>query len=71
MKIVHDMAKTKTVLLISHRLENVVSSDNIFLLSNASVAESDTHDELMKLGGEYYTMFNNQAVLEKYSKEDA
>lgn len=47
MAVIHNMAKIKTVILISHRLENVVGSDKILLLDKGKIEESGTHSELM------------------------
>ena len=71
MEVIREMAKTKTVLLISHRLENVVTSDMILLLDGGCLAENGTHSRLMQEKGKYYTMYSTQAQLEKYSKEAA
>lgn len=49
MTVIHNMAKIKTVILISHRLENVVGSDKILLLDKGKIEESGTHSELMSL----------------------
>ena len=43
---VHNLAKTKTVILISHRLANVVKADNIIVLKDGRVADSGSHSEL-------------------------
>lgn len=71
MSVIHNMAKIKTVILISHRLENVVESDNIILLDNGRIKENGNHSELMALGREYNLMYSTQAELEKYAKEEA
>lgn len=71
MAVIHNMAKIKTVILISHRLENVVKSDNIILLDNGRIKENGNHSALMALGREYNLMYSTQAELEKYAKEEA
>jgi ABC-type transport system involved in cytochrome bd biosynthesis fused ATPase/permease subunit len=71
MSVIHNMAKIKTVILISHRLENVVKSDNIILLDNGRIKENGNHSALMALGREYNLMYSTQAELEKYAKEEA
>ena len=43
MNVIHELAKTKTVLLISHRLANVVKSDKIYFLKKSKKAESMTN----------------------------
>lgn len=69
MAVIQGMAKIKTVILISHRLENVVKSDNIILLDSGKIKEEGTHNQLMNLGKEYKLMYQTQAELEKYAKE--
>lgn len=69
MEVIHELAKTKTVLLISHRLANVVKSDCIYLLKNGEIAESGTHRELMEKGGAYRHLYDSQMKLENYGKE--
>ena len=70
MAVIHNMAKIKTVILISHRLENVVGSDKILLLDKGKIEESGTHSELMSLNKKYKLMYSTQAELEKYAKEE-
>ena len=69
--VIHNMAQIKTVILISHRLENVVGSDKILLLDKGKIEESGTHSELMSLNKKYKLMYSTQAELEKYAKEEA
>lgn len=47
MREVLNLAKTKTVILISHRLANVVNADNIYVLEAGRVAEAGKHNELL------------------------
>ncbi len=58
------LAKSKNVIVISHRLENTVPADNIFFMRSGAVAESGTHDELMKLNGGYAQLYTAQKKLE-------
>lgn len=71
MAVIYNMAKIKTVILISHRLENVVGSDKILLLDKGKIEESGTHSELMSFNKKYKLMYSTQAELEKYAKEEA
>lgn len=71
MAVIHNMAKIKTVILISHRLENVGGSDKILLLDKGKIEESGTHSELMSLNKKYKLMYSTQAELEKYAKGEA
>ena len=60
-----ELAKTKTVILISHRLANVVDAGRIYVLDGGAVAQSGTHGELMERGGEYARMYRAQRELEE------
>lgn len=66
---IHALAKTKTVILISHRLANVADADRIYVMDGGSVVESGTHEELLSLGCHYAKLWNAQQALENYGKE--
>lgn len=66
MREIHRLAETKTVILISHRLANVTVSDRIYVMENGAVRESGTHEELLKTGGVYSSLWNTQQSLENY-----
>ena len=68
MNVIHELAKTKTVLLISHRLANVVKSDKIYFLKDGEIKESGKHDELMNQNGAYRHLYESQMALENYGK---
>ncbi len=63
------LAKTKTIILISHRLANVVGSDNIYVMDKGNMVESGSHAELLSKNGAYARLWNAQASLENYGKE--
>lgn len=67
MQVIRNLSKEKTVILISHRLANVVDSDCIYLLQNGTIVESGTHHELMETRGVYQNLFTKQMNLERYS----
>lgn len=67
MREIHALAKTKTVILISHRLANVTSSDNIYVMESGTVKESGTHGELLQQSGTYAKLWNAQQSLENYA----
>ncbi len=68
MNIIKDIAKRKSVILISHRLFNCIDSDNIYFIKNGFIAEEGIHSYLMGLNGEYAKLFNEQYSLETISK---
>lgn len=66
MKVIHELAKTRTVILISHRLANVVDSDNIYVIDKGIVVESGNHHQLLKNHGVYEKLWNAQQKLENF-----
>ena len=68
MAVIHDLAKTKTIILISHRLANVVNSDRIYMMKDGAVAETGTHEMLMSRGGAYAKLYRSQMELEEYGR---
>lgn len=68
MTAVKQIAKKKTVILISHRLANVTDSDAIYMLKDGKIIEKGTHHELMGIKGTYANLFTEQSELENYSR---
>ena len=66
MKVVRELSQNHCVLLISHRLANVVDSQSIYVLSGGRLAEEGTHKELMGQKGIYATLYSEQNILESY-----
>ena len=66
---IHRLAKTRTVILISHRLANVTDADNIYVMDGGEVVESGDHGMLLTLNGRYAALWNAQQALENYRKE--
>jgi len=63
------LSKTKSVIVISHRLANVVPSDLIYYMEKGEVKESGTHDELTKKNGGYAKLYTAQKELERGYEE--
>ena len=62
-KIMHnlnDYLKSKTAIIIAHRLSTVKNADNIIVLKNGSIVEQGTHSVLLKNKSEYYNLVENQ-----------
>lgn len=68
MAVVRKLAKTKTVLLTSHRLANVVSADQIYVLKDGMIVEKGQHEALCKEDGYYHRLFRQQSALEQFGK---
>ena len=66
--LIHEMTKTKTVVMISHRLANVENADCIYAMENGCIAESGTHSVLLANGGVYAKLWERQQELENYGK---
>lgn len=54
------MSKGRTSFIIAHRLSTIRDSDLILLLDHGRIAECGTHEELMKLGGQYAGLYKTQ-----------
>ncbi|MGN0140615.1 MAG: ABC transporter ATP-binding protein/permease, partial [Roseburia sp.] len=67
MEVVHELAESRTVILISHRLANVVKADRIYVMKDGTITEQGTHQELMAQNGYYSSIYTAQHELEKYA----
>lgn len=68
MDAVKELVKTKTVILISHRLANVVDSNCIYVLNNGEIFQSGSHSSLMSEKSLYKELYSQQQNLEEYGK---
>lgn len=55
--------KNKTVIIVAHRLSTVIDADQIVVLDEGIVAETGTHNNLIKTKGKYYNLIKNQLEL--------
>ena len=67
MELVHQLAKHKAVLLISHRLANVTQAQCIYTLQKGRIVGKGTHSQLLEQCPVYQALWNNQQALEQYS----
>ncbi len=58
------LSEKKSVIVISHRLENVVPSDRIYYMENGDIKEVGMHSELMASQGGYAVLYTAQKKLE-------
>ena len=68
---IQNLAESKTVILISHRLVNVVKADAIYVMVNGKIAESGKHRELLENKADYEKLWEAQQRLENYGKDGA
>lgn len=68
MAVIHELAKTRTVLLISHRLFNVIQADVIYMLKDGKILEKGTHPKLLRADGAYAALYKSQMQLERYGE---
>lgn len=69
MEEIQQLAKTKTVILITHRLANAQGTDGICAMESGAVKEFGTHAELLAKGGVYAQLWNTQQNLEQFAQE--
>ena len=55
--------KGRTVVIVAHRLSTVKHADQIVVLNKGIISERGTHQELVNLKGEYYSLVKNQLEL--------
>ena len=68
MAIIQKLAKEKAVLIISHKLINLVASDRIYFLEDGKIRESGTHTDLYENCKFYKNIFDKQKELCSYAK---
>ena len=56
-----EIVRGRTSIIISHRFTNVSLADRIIVLDKGTISETGTHEELMKKGGMYYSMYTKQS----------
>ena len=65
---IYRLAQDHAVVLISHRLANVVDAQNIYVLDKGYLIESGTHQELFDIHGVYARLWKTQQGLEAYGR---
>lgn len=55
-----ELMKNKTCFIIAHRLSTIQNADTILVVKDGSIIEQGNHNELIKLGGFYSSLYNSQ-----------
>lgn len=66
MKVIVELSKEKIVIVISHRLFNTITADNIYVIEDGEVKESGKHAQLMLQKSLYHELYSLQSVYESY-----
>ncbi|WP_407452594.1 ATP-binding cassette domain-containing protein [Bifidobacterium pullorum] len=61
---IRELAQSATVIMITHRMANAVTADQVVVFDHGRVAETGTHTALMARGGVYADLFRAQQVIE-------
>ena len=56
----HELMRGRTCFVIAHRLSTIQNADCILVVQNGRITEQGNHEELMRLGGFYSTLYNSQ-----------
>jgi ATP-binding cassette, subfamily B, bacterial HlyB/CyaB len=61
MQNMQEIAKGRTVFIIAHRLSTLRRADRIITVEGGRIAEDGTHDQLVRRGGRYASLYHTQA----------
>jgi subfamily B ATP-binding cassette protein MsbA len=56
-------SRCKAIIIVTHRLSTIVSSDVIHVMKNGRVVESGTHQNLLSRAGEYYRLYHKKILV--------
>ena len=62
---IKELSKEKSVIVISHRLANIIAADTIYYIEDGEVKEHGTHNELMNMHEGYAKLYTTQKKLEE------
>lgn len=54
------LMKDKTCFIIAHRLSTIQNADTILVVKDGAIIEQGNHQELLKQGGFYYSLYHSQ-----------
>ncbi len=62
LKNLSELLKDKTAIIVTHRIYSLLDFDLILVLEDGKLVEAGSHNELLKLGGQYTEMYENQQL---------
>lgn len=68
---IHRLAKSRTVLMISHRLANITGADEIYVMDKGNIVGHGTHEKLLETCLAYSELWNAQQALENYHGKES
>ena len=66
---IRELARNKTVLMITHRIANAVNADQVVVFEDGKVIETGTHQQLLVADGAYARMYRTQRSVEEIHAE--
>ncbi|SEW33249.1 ABC transporter ATP-binding protein [[Clostridium] fimetarium] len=57
---INNVSKERTVVIIAHRLSTIQNADRILVFHKGKLAETGSHDDLLKQNGKYADLYNNE-----------
>ncbi len=70
LNIIYNLARTKTVIFISHRLASIKNASNIYVMDKGKIIQSGKHNDLYTQEGIYKDLYLYQEKLENYLKKE-
>ena len=67
-KAMDKMMENRTSFIVAHRLSTIINADLILVIKDGKILEKGNHKELLKLKGEYYSLYKNQFINEQMKK---
>ena len=67
---IDELAQSRTLIIISHRLSTVEQAENICVFERGRLIERGCHESLMQKGGLYSTLVGQQRILERHGEEN-